>query len=83
MEDFTSGQEKVVHFLFTTNKSFTANAISRHLNTESGLNDWSYDRVHSILKRLEKRGIVWRNSNPAYWRLTKSGSIVYEINIER
>lgn len=51
------------------NREIDDEANRRHNRT------FSYDALHSLLKRLEKRGLVKRDkSSPARWSITGAGS---------
>lgn len=55
-------------------KPLKCSAIANELENESGhLHVWGYDRVHSILRRLEDRNLVRRFGLPARWELTRKG----------
>lgn len=42
---------------------------------------WTYDQVHSSLRRLEDRGLVRRVSDPpTHWEVTSGGRRVLSVN---
>lgn len=84
MTKLTDNQSKVLVSL--TDGPMTAKRIAAHLDSLAQKTHywsviWTYDQVHSILRRLEDRNLVRRISDPpTQWELTSLGKKAIKDN---
>lgn len=71
----TDNQRTVLTAISGFTDAPTTRELSDKLETPEAYSRlWGYDRVHSILTRLEKRSLVYRDTRkPAHWSLTQPG----------